>query len=264
MLFSSLLKLGVATTSAAVMYAFQKEFNNYHATIVSNRTAFAATIEPSSIKWDDNWDKRAHEKPTATRHIILVRHGQYNLKGATAQDKYLTDLGREQATLTGKRLKALGLDKKISVVVESTMIRAQETNKLICQELGFNAKLVDFESSNLLREGAPIEPEPPASHWVPDPQDFFVDGSRIETAFRQYIHRANASQEKDSVELIVCHANVIRYFVCRALQLPPEAWLRISIRHASITHLSIRPNGRVSLKALGDAGHLPFDKLTFE
>jgi hypothetical protein len=30
-------------------------------------------------------------------------------------------------------------------------------------------------------------------------------------------------------EIIVCHANVIRYFVCRALQIPPEVWLRLCI-----------------------------------
>ena len=31
-----------------------------------------------------------------------------------------------------------------------------------------------------------------------------------------------------------------RYFVCRALQFPPEAWLRISLKHASITWITIR------------------------
>ena len=48
------------------------------------------------------------------------------------------------------------------------------------------------------------------------------DGRRIEAAFRKYFHRAEPEQEKDSYEVIVCHANVIRYFLCRALQLPPE------------------------------------------
>ena len=45
---------------------------------------------------------------------------------------------------------------------------------------------------------------------------------RIEAAFRKYFHRAESSQKEDSYEIIVCHANVIRYFVCRALQFPPE------------------------------------------
>lgn len=46
-------------------------------------------------------------------------------------------------------------------------------------------------------------------------QKFYVDGARIEAAFRKYVHRAPASQEKDSYEVFVCHGNVIRYFVCR-------------------------------------------------
>ena len=49
----------------------------------------------------------------------------------------------------------------------------------------------------------------------------------------------------------------------RSLQLPPEAWLRLSLPHASITHLVFRPNGEVSLRMLGDAGHLPPEMVTF-
>ena len=46
-------------------------------------------------------------------------------------------------------------------------------------------------------------------------QQFFQDGPRIEAAFRKHIHRADTDQVGDSVEIYVCHANVIRYFVCR-------------------------------------------------
>lgn len=118
-------------------------------------------------------------------------------------------------------------------------------------------------------------------------QEYFQDGSRIEAAFRNYVYRADNRQKEDSYDIIVCHGNVIRYFVCRysalrtvfflckekfksskiciffrALQLPPEAWLRMQVNHASITWLCIRPNGIVSLKSLGDCGHLPPDLLT--
>jgi len=43
----------------------------------------------------------------------------------------------------------------------------------------------------------------------------------------------------------------------RALQLPPEAWLRISLPHASMTLITIRPSGNVALRFLGDAGFIP-------
>ena len=64
-------------------------------------------------------------------------------------------------------------------------------------------------------------------------------------------------------EVIVCHANVIRYFFCRALQLPPEAWLRLCTFNCSLTYFTIRPTGTVSCRMLGDIGHLPHELCTF-
>jgi len=215
------------------------------------------------VQWDYNWDKRDFmteddsEKPKATRHLILIRHGQYNLKGKTDPERYLSDLGREQAVLTGHRLAELNLP--LTYLVSSTMTRAQQTAGLIRQSLPED--LVIRTDDGLLCEGAPYPPEPPNRSWNPEDK-FYGDGMRIEAAFRKYFHRAEPEQDKDSYEIIVCHSNVIRYFVCRALQLPPEAWLRISLKHASVTAISIRPNGKVSVRGMGEAGHLPVDKLT--
>jgi serine/threonine-protein phosphatase PGAM5 len=64
-------------------------------------------------------------------------------------------------------------------------------------------------------------------------------------------------------ELIVGHGNVIRYFVCRGLQLPPEAWLRFSVFNCSITYMVVSPAGYVSVRSLGDTGHLSYDETTF-
>ncbi|XP_068594542.1 serine/threonine-protein phosphatase PGAM5, mitochondrial isoform X2 [Brachionichthys hirsutus] len=230
---------------------------------------------PPGQSWDFNWDKRdrsgmsngkkkesAQEdsqqddgKPKATRNILLIRHSQYNLSGGTDRERILTPLGREQADFTGKRLAALGL--KHDVLIHSSMTRAAETARIISTHLSG----VELLSCDLLREGAPIEPVPAVPHWKPDAV-YHEDGARIEAAFRRYIHRADPKQKEDSYEIIVCHANVIRYFVCRALQFPPEGWLRMGLNNGSITWLTIRPSGRVALRALGDAGFMPADKLT--
>lgn len=55
---------------------------------------------------------------------------------------------------------------------------------------------------------------------------------------------------------------VYSYGGCRALQFPPEGWLRMGLNNGSITWLTIRPSGRVALRALGDSGFMPPDKLT--
>ncbi|XP_052412864.1 serine/threonine-protein phosphatase PGAM5, mitochondrial isoform X1 [Carassius gibelio] len=233
---------------------------------------------PTANGWDYNWDKRdpsslvngkrkestgdggspdaENSKPKATRHIFLIRHSQYNLKGDGDKERILTPLGREQAEYTGQRLAALGL--KYDVLIHSSMTRATETASIISKHLPD----VELVSCDLLREGAPIEPVPPVTHWKPEAVQYHEDGARIEAAFRRYIHRADAKQKEDSYEIIVCHANVIRYFVCRALQFPPEGWLRMGLNNGSITWLTIRPSGRVGLRALGDSGFMPPDKLT--
>ena len=258
MIFSHIIKYGIAVAaSGTCVYVYKNEWHDIRNRLISKSYALVTTVE--ATRWNENWDRRAHETPTATRHLILVRHGE-------EVDKYLTNLGREQAVLTGQRLKALGFDKKINKVVESSMARAKETNMLICRELDLDESSVEIESSDLLKTGSPIEPDPheECGKSAFKPQAFFVDGARIETAFRQFIHRADAEQEKDSVELFVSHGNVICYFVCRALQLPLEALLRMCVGHASITQLYIWPNGRVFLKGLGDVGHIPGNKVTYE
>ncbi|XP_055511507.1 serine/threonine-protein phosphatase PGAM5, mitochondrial isoform X3 [Leucoraja erinacea] len=163
---------------------------------------------------------------------------------------------REQAELTGQRLASLGLN--YDILIHSSMTRAKETATIIRKYLPG----LEMMSCDLLREGAPIEPDPPVSHWKPEAMQYHEDGARIEAAFRRYIHRADLKQQNDSYEVIVCHANVIRYFVCRALQFPPEGWLRMCLNNGSITWLTIRPNGRVALRTLGDTGFMPPDKLT--
>ncbi|XP_022902844.1 serine/threonine-protein phosphatase Pgam5, mitochondrial isoform X2 [Onthophagus taurus] len=242
-------------------------------------TSWTTNFTPST-KWDENWDFRAptslvhpkklknemgdvkedmdnfsNLKPVATRHIILIRHGQYNLEGKTDSERILTGLGRTQAEWTAKRLRELGLP--YTDIIKSTMSRAQETGHVISQHLPD----VPVKECHMLREGAPIPPEPPVGHWKPGVH-FFEDGARIEAAFRKYFHRADVDQAKDSYTVLVCHANVIRYFICRALQFPPEAWLRLSLNHASISWISITPSGRVILRALGDSGHMPANVIT--
>jgi len=258
-----LVKIAAVCSGVGTLTVLGKSnLKDFMPTAISDKLSLAASSYDASSKWNFDWDKRAGETSKATRTIVLIRHGQYNLDGEVDEERYLTKLGREQAALTGKRLKELCLDKKISRFVMSTMTRATETGNIIYEELG-NPE-IPIERSDLIREGAPIEPDPPLDTWNPDPKDFFLEGARIETGFRQFMHRAEPEQKEDSVEVIVCHGNVIRYFVCRALQLPPSAWLRMSLRHGSMTVLTLRPTGRVSIKSLGDTGYMPPGKLSFQ
>ncbi|KAH3891287.1 serine/threonine-protein phosphatase PGAM5, mitochondrial-like isoform X2 [Dreissena polymorpha] len=242
-------------------------------------SSWTTNYDPS-VKWDYNWDRRQPDnlvKPLkesatdeeklkhlekeeqnvskATRHIIMIRHGQYFDTEKLDKDRKLTELGREQANMVGKRLAELNYP--YTQLICSTMTRARETADIIHKHLPD----LERKETDLLREGAPIPPEPPSGNWKPE-AEFYSDGARIEAAFRKFFYRAGADQVNDSYEIMVCHANVIRYFVCRALQFPPEAWLRISLNHASITWVYIRPNGRVGIRTLGEAGFMPAKKVS--
>uniref|UniRef100_A0A1L8DKM7 Serine/threonine-protein phosphatase PGAM5, mitochondrial n=2 Tax=Nyssomyia neivai TaxID=330878 RepID=A0A1L8DKM7_9DIPT len=272
---STVLVGAVGGATAYYIYTRKQQANT-----VFNSWTTNFEVSPSA-KWDFNWDHREptsivkplkkdadttdenkhNEKlekatPKAVRHLFLIRHGQYNQSGESDSKHYLTEIGRKQAAFTGERLKLLQIN--WDKMIKSTLLRAQETGTIISTSL----PQVTVENCSLLEEGAPIPPEPPIGHWKPEKHQFFQDGARIEAAFRKYFHRASPDQTKDSYTLLVCHANVIRYFVCRSLQFPPEAWLRISLNHASITWITIGPTGRVVLRTLGDSGHIPPDYVT--
>lgn len=174
-------------------FAFSKDWKESEPSKAPFPLSYKGNVLPlhHGIKWDENWDYRQPEfllkplkgkfgspstdsdndfneklekaKATASRHLILVRHGQYNLDGKTDQDRYLTDLGREQARLTGLRLKELNLP--YTKMVKSTMTRATETANIIGKELPQD---LETSSCDFLREGAPIQPEPPVGHWRPE------------------------------------------------------------------------------------------------
>ncbi|KAL3945801.1 MAG: hypothetical protein SGBAC_000073 [Bacillariaceae sp.] len=242
--------------------------------------------------WDYNWDGKvidgttdleghrsgkARKQMGKTRHVILVRHGQYDETFPEDEKRKLTALGRRQASKTGKRLAtwAEGTDTfakscfngpclMVTKVRVSNMTRAKETAELIAKELP--SSIVVDEPDPLLNEAlpAPMIPIRPDIKGAEEEIDAHRD--RIEEAFQKYIYRTDVDDdddEDDEFEIIVCHGNVIRYFFCRALQLPPEAWLRMSIFNCSLTYLMVRPSGVVSARMLGDIGHLDYEESTF-
>ena len=91
--------------------------------------------------------------PTPLRccsYIVLVRHGQY----VHDSERHLTELGKEQADVTGQRLADLGI--KFDKIWYSDVTRATETSRIIEKHLPD----APTEMSQLLRESAPCPPGP--------------------------------------------------------------------------------------------------------
>jgi len=208
----------------------------------------------------------SNTKRRKTHVILMIRHGQYEQADSDA-DRVLTPLGREQAVLTGKRLAELLRAKKLPPVKHlyySTMARATETGLLIANELAPTEKTMQVSPCSMIREGAVTEPDPPSWRWRPTEEKFLKEGFRVEAGFLNHVHRPDKDEEESYTTVLVCHGNVIRYFTLRALQLQPEAWLRMAVFNASVTALSVDgETGTVSLRGLGDVGHFKPDQITY-
>jgi serine/threonine-protein phosphatase PGAM5 len=170
------------------------------------------------------------------RLVLLVRHGQYDTESADAGE--LTRTGREQARRVGLSLAGAKYDSFVS----SSLPRAVETANLVAEAIGKRPR-----RSALLVEGFPTRLRGYNS------QSYLEDRRRFEEAYDRFFSPPNGR----TVELLVCHGNIIRYFVCRALQLPLSRWTRLGTNHTGVTRAAVREDGEVGLVSYNDVGHLP-------
>jgi serine/threonine-protein phosphatase PGAM5 len=185
----------------------------------------------------------------ATREVILVRHGHYAADPSIEEaiGPGLSPLGFAQARLVGARLRAEYPDLDGRHV--SPMQRARDTAAAVAVESGGDA----FEVIDDLAECTP----PTRREEVmagEDPESAAACKARLDRLFERLFA---ADGEPGRADLHVCHGNVIRYLVTRALGVDTEAWLEMSVGHASITRIRVEGDGRYKVIAVGDVGHLP-------
>ena len=213
----------------------------------------------------------------ATRHLYLVRHGQREPgPGNDDLGPNLTVLGWKQAHQAARRLAAL----KIDVIHTSSLRRTMETAQILAVE----QSNIPIRPSRLLWECIPAMPDF-ALQWFTEHPDLGTgrlpenmrpwlgvwsemenveqlqtDFEQARQAWEKYFIPAKG---KDRYDIIVSHGNLIRYFVMRALQVPPENWVNTDIYNCSICEITIETNGRPILVSHNDSGHLHSDQLTF-
>ena len=234
------------------------------------------------LKWDEEWDRYVRvpterydeikewfippnmdivkqrekfdsEHDIGTREIVMIRHGQY----VTSEEGFgnLTDLGKQQAKMTGKRLAEILKNRNVRVIYHSDMPRAKQTAAEIAKYFP-NVPLIE---TPLLAEAIPAEPDPPSSNcpeYVPE------DGKRLEGAFRTFFARP-LGQENDSVDILIGHGNCFRLFVCRVLPIDPRYWLRMAIYNCGISRVELFKSSKISVRGVGDIGHIPAESVTY-
>lgn len=184
----------------------------------------------------------------AARTIVLVRHGNY-VEDPAADARLgpgLSPIGVAQAHLAGARLAGMP---RFDALYASPMQRARDTAAVIGMDLpGRHFTVVDdlAECTPPTRRAEITKDEAPA--------DLTACKARLDRMFATYFKPASGAGR---TELFVCHGNVIRYLVARALGVDTTAWLEMSVGHASITTIRVEVDGRFKVIAVGDVGHIP-------
>jgi broad specificity phosphatase PhoE len=194
-----------------------------------------------------------------TTELHLVRHG-HNGEGEDLpdgnHDGRLTELGRAQSALLGRRLAGAGAG--YAEIRHSTLPRAVETAEVLARYLPG----VPVVPDDLLRECLPSRPDPavlaPAHReffegWERDLPAALVEGPRRAA---RAVEALSAVGAEDRRVLLVTHGNLIRWFTAAALGAPPHAWLSMQDDHAALTVLRYRADRSPVLVRYNDAGHL--------
>jgi len=164
----------------------------------------------------------------------------------------LTKLGHYQAGCIAKRLKEL----PISKIHSSSLLRAKETALTVVEKFSD----LELKSHHSLKEGLPYVPSAVIKRKNLDKLQIKLDKERMEKAFKSFF-KANKKEEIKH-EALICHGNIIRFFLCKSLGVPIEAWSNFEVYQCSLSVIKITKEGKMVVKSVGESGHIPLVKRT--
>lgn len=184
----------------------------------------------------------------ASRYLYLVRHGQFDPNEKTNPSGSLTALGKRQARAVARAFKNI----PVSAIHVSTLTRAIQTAEPLVKT--FPEAKVSY-THRLLECIPPLVPELRETFFRNVSED---DLRRhywhAERAFSFYVRRTTGA---DKHEVLIGHGNLIRYLVCRAIDVDATAWAAMTSFNCGITRILIESNGLCSLVSYNELGHLP-------
>ena len=193
-----------------------------------------------------------YDQPVRT--IYLIRHGEYEHGVETPDEGELVALGRQQARLLAGRLDALPVT--VTSIQASSMNRARQTAELVATHFpDLDLKLFDD-----IRECTPATRRRDIMDRLA-PGEAAACEAELDKAWARIFRPADAGQ--DEHDIVVCHGNVIRWFVTRVLAVDAQAWLQMSIANCSLTVVQVRADGSCKLISFADSGHLPWSMTTY-
>lgn len=185
----------------------------------------------------------------AVRIIYLVRHGQHDQDNPSGSELGggLTPVGVKQSELTAKMF----AKKPITSIHCSSLNRSEETARIIAKEIPGTT----IQQTDLLWECIPTM-TPKLQLEMPNYTISQVtqDRQRADVAFRKYF---KVAKRNDRHDIIVCHGNLIRYFVTMVLKAEADSWVRMDLCNCGVTQILVQPDGEMALLCHNDWSHLP-------
>ncbi|WP_163541851.1 histidine phosphatase family protein [Occultella kanbiaonis] len=187
----------------------------------------------------------------ATRFLYLARHGDADPFGE------LTDTGREQARLLGRRLAPLPID----AVWHSPLPRAEASAHALAGHLPEGTPV---RAAAELIDHVPYVPgpeeTPPA--WVPFFDGYDTDeaaaGHRVARSLTaRFAAAADSAGAAELHEVLITHSYPIAWLVRDALEAPPARWLGLDSANTALTVLKYRTGLPPTLTMFNDMSHLP-------
>ncbi|MGI5271603.1 histidine phosphatase family protein [Nonomuraea sp. CA-218870] len=182
-----------------------------------------------------------------TRHLYLARHGAADAFGD------LTDLGRRQMGLLGRRLADLPID----AVWHSPLPRAAAS----ADELGRHLRDAPVAEAAELIDHVPYVPRP--AETPPSWAGFFDGYDEAEAASGHRLAEALIGRfaqppgTAGTHEVLLTHAYQIAWLVRHALDAPPARWLGLNSANAALTVIDYRAGLPPTLVMFNDMSHLP-------
>jgi serine/threonine-protein phosphatase PGAM5 len=183
-----------------------------------------------------------------THFLYLVRHGE-----AMPHDGPLSEIGKQQARLTGRRLMGVPL----SAIHHGPLPRTAQTANLIATYLPG----VATSACELAGDYIPSDPDP--ADLPPSFASFIAgfsateraEGPKLAAAAIKRFARPGAGVG-DTHELIVTHNFLIGWFVSQALAAPPWRWLGLNQMNCALTVIAYPAEMPAGLISFNDAEHL--------
>ena len=182
--------------------------------------------------------------------VYLIRNGQYDRDNVDPIDETsapLTKTGREQAALTAQAIQ----DLPIESFVHSPYQQMIETVDILARPFGE----IERDESRLLRQYDSLT-QMPDSTLHPDVVRLMAESQKkqLDQAFATFFSPA---EDGDEQIILVCHGNIIRDLVCRAIGVNPESWAHMMIHNCGISSVVVSPNQQMELVGFNDTTHLP-------